>query len=151
MKKLLLLIMVAFAAIACEGPTGPEGPMGPPGSGAIQKTFVKDYTIQTTDWVKEITEEGFVYYTCTVKVNQLDDEYYYDGTVTGYIYFNYDTSNESKTLLPYTESYIDKEGFSYFENYTFEYSPGVVTFILKTNSPTPLPPVNCTFQVAMIY
>lgn len=144
MKKLLLLMLSVFALMACEGPTGPEGPMGPPGS---MDVYVQDYTIKARDWKKEVTEEGFIYYICVIEDDNLNKGFYDEGTVTGALYLG----DNSKTLLPYTENYTDKEGYSYIENYTFQYLPGVITFLIKTNSPTPQPPIDCTFQITMMY
>ncbi|WP_106829096.1 hypothetical protein [Parabacteroides pacaensis] len=146
MKKLLLLMLVAFVAMSCEGPTGPQGPPG-----GAQKVYVGEYTIHDSDWESYLTEDGFVNYTYVFDDKNILEDYYIDGVAVGYIYLVDGQKNELKEPLPYTESYIDGAGKACTAHYTFDFMPGSIAFHIRTDSSRPKTPPTTTFQVVMTW
>lgn len=150
MKNLFLLMLVVFAAAGCEGPTGPMGPPGEPGTQL--DIYVNDYVIKQNQWERTFSPDGFVTYSCLVEEKNLNENFYLEGTVTGSLYFSYNTAEETKTPLPYQEELIDNNLQAYREIYTFQYMPGAILFLIQTKSYAPLPPPNeSVFQIQMIY
>lgn len=126
MKKLFLLISIAFLAIACEGPTGPMGPPGENGGGAAYDVFY--IPINKNDWVLVGGEEELnSYYAYTVSVSKITNYIYDYGTILAY----WEIDGRFQTLLPYTRYYGSDNGTNeklWSEHLEFEYTEGSMTF-----------------------
>lgn len=143
MKKLVLLMLVVFAAVACEGPAGPEGPPGPPGDGSGLDIYEFNQVIEPNQWswltMPDGISKGYMCDFADKNIYQSDYEY---GLAIGYVFID-----GKKHLLPYSEVQINNFGEKYTENYTFSYEPGYVTFYINTTSSRPLAPPAMDFQV----
>lgn len=163
MKKLFLLMLTVFVFAACEGPAGPmgpEGPRGPEGEPGYGTNWnVEYFVVGQGDWEKMVdTKSGDVYFRC-IRVpalySKITEEQRYtiydEGTVFAYVYNEYDTENETQTLLPYVINWNN----SYFETlaevFYFDYTPGDVAFYASfsgTDNSNYLPPGK-VFRVVM--
>ncbi|NDV63797.1 hypothetical protein [Bacteroides sp. 224] len=84
--------------------------------------YVEDFRITPNMW-KLVGEPGEIgsYYRCVIGGLPLKDSYY-DGVVTAYIYFDYDTPDEVQTPLPFTEYFIGRNSKNEEVPYSIQYS-----------------------------
>lgn len=84
--------------------------------------FAKDFEIRSSDW-KLVGEPNdiYSYYECVVSGIPLNTSYY-DGIVTAYMYFDYDSKYEVQAPLPYTEYIVETNAGGEEVNYSIQYS-----------------------------
>lgn len=168
MKKVLLLLVVAIAFVACEGP---EGPMGSPGmngqdgkdgqngqngkDGNNGTSWVtKTFTIQPDEW-ELIGNPGELnsYFFVDKSLSELSKSIYEDGAVIAYI----QTADEVKNGMPYVlhKGGHDADGkeIVWTQTYDFDYYPGGVGFYLTySDFNTQLKPIEPeTFHIVLMW
>ena len=138
MKKLFLLLILVTALVGCEGPIGPQGEPGQAGSGTNWN--VEYFVIKPSEWVfmGPTDNPNEIYYQCT-KIPKLydgmseKDRYYiYDeGTIHAFLYHNYETDDETQTVLPYILNWSDVDNNLCVETYYFDYTPKDIAFYVS--------------------
>lgn len=129
MKNLFVIFLMAVALMSCEGPMGPEGPQGPEGESG--KWILKEPIIEETQWVLAKDLYGNPYYYYELSVKELTEFIYLEGTVHVEIILDYKTEHEAQAPLPYENDYKNELGKVRTERYTYEYMPGLLTFLVK--------------------
>lgn len=153
MKKIFFIVITALAFIACEGPEGPRGPAGPGTNWEVQ--FI---TINENQWERfQGQEENEVFYRAVIvpqlftEISRDDRIYIYDeGTILSYILFNYNTPEETQTLLPYIYNYSNQNNQSAVETVYFDYNIEDVAFYVSySGTDENYRPGTMTFRIVM--
>lgn len=155
MKKLILLLCMAFTMFACEGEMGPMGPMGPQGKdgepGTGTQWYTKSFTINSNQW-ELIGEPGELksYYMAVFDLPQLSEFIFKEGTVIGYM----SMGENIKNGLPYVMHTAEEteEGSHYWtQTYDFDFAPGSVAFYATfSDFETQKRPGNETFHIVLM-
>ena len=147
MKKLFLLLTVAYLFASCEGPAGKD---------ALETYwFVKTYTINANQWQLVNGEDQLnSYFRASISIPELDRDIYEKGHVFCYMFQSID-GREVQTLLPFTAPYGDVKGNTeilWTETYAYDYSPGRITFYINySDFYTSNRPSDKSFRVVLNY
>ena len=153
MKRLFFVLMTVVGLFAsCEGPAGRDGL-----DGAETYWFVKVYTINTNDWrlINGVDRLGS-YYEAKISIKELDKDLYEKGLVSCYMFQRTNNNVEVQTPLPFTLPYGKATGGNqeelWTETYSFEYSPGSITFyVYYSDFYTSNRPPSTSFRVVLNY
>lgn len=126
MKKLIILIAVAFFAFGCEGPQGPPGPQGRPGEGVSKSTV--EFTLYSKDWKKWTTDNGaFLGWTFVADVPELTKPIFERGLCNVYLW-----EGNIQKQLPVT-IYNEIDGQPYEGLIWYDFAVGSVAFYYQEN------------------
>ncbi|MDR0393947.1 MAG: hypothetical protein LBH77_02190 [Tannerella sp.] len=139
MKKILFLLsVIILMSVSCEGPMGPMGPMGERGEKgekgeAGSEWYIREYTVRSDQWVLVGggVDDLNSYYQYEVSMPELDEDIFYDGKMTGYMYLDKDYRIQAE--LPeviHLGEYNPSTGSDYLwtETYKCDYAVGSVMF-----------------------
>jgi hypothetical protein len=135
MKKLALLTLVVLFFGSCES-NDPE-PVEPVYS------FTETYTVNPNHW-QEDSSGNYLYYEFS------------EPALTRYIYENgimnaYLKVENGLSPLPFDDFWLDNSNNKWTEQITCEFSPGLITFIFKTDDFVLDPPKPYTFLVRFMW
>ncbi|MBB4035827.1 hypothetical protein GGR21_001722 [Dysgonomonas hofstadii] len=156
MKKMMLILFVAIAAMACEGPMGPEGPLGPTGQkgepGYGNSWYTTSFTINSDEWELIGTPGGLnSYFFVDKSLTELTNTIYKEGTVVAYM----ETSKGVKNGLPYVLHKGDEDELGEFlwtQTYDFDFYPGGVGFyVTYSDFSTKIRPDTETFHIVLMW
>lgn len=100
MKKLFLIVAVAFFAFGCEGPQGIPGPQGRPG---VINKFTLEFTIKSQDWVRLNDNAGnFIGWNYVVDMPELTRDIYERGLYATYLWES--SIQEPLPIIVYNET-----------------------------------------------
>ena len=153
MKKILLLMTIAIAALSCEGPMGPQGPKGDVADWFVNFYVVGERSNQYEYGYWESLGDGK--FQCVFDIPELDDFVYNEGIVNVFFMQDMDTNNEIQVGFPHIFFYEDY-GKTYTATYTFDMQKikgkmGSIAFNVAYSDFIDAPPPACTFRVAMIW
>ena len=116
MKNILVLLTVItlFSSCAKDGAPGPQGPQG------NANVVAGNYDVKYSAWSIYTPSQGLWFYTVSVTDNDITPAIVSNGSVSAFISFD----NNTWYNLPYN----DFQTSTFFINYRFLYSAGVVSF-----------------------
>lgn len=116
MKKLIGFILLAIAFTACSDDPQLE---------------VSNRTFTVTDNMWEAwSDQSGSYLFCEFNEPLLTYDVINNGMAVGYFYYSMNNVN-IQTPLPFSDFWVDENGYKWEEQLTVEFNPGHVTFILK--------------------
>jgi hypothetical protein len=144
-KKLLLLLMTTFLFASCEKERISEE----------MYWFVDTYTIRSNQWELVNGANQFdSYFQARVSIPELSRAIYENGNVFCYM-FQMVNNREVQTPLPFSLPFgevIDGREHLWTETYSFDYSPGSITFYINyTDFFTSNRPDGASFRVVLNY
>lgn len=119
MKKLLFCLVIILGTTSCTIED----------NGAV--VFEKKYTINTREWQKSVYADEAYFY-CEISERELTEDMYYNGSFSAFALRNID-GFENLTPLPYDIYDMNSNSYRWTTQYTCEFSPGFITFIVKVN------------------
>ena len=144
MKKLIILVLVVIALFSgCN-------------NNEEVNIYSREFTVAPGQWeFAGALWDGayYEYWKYEVPVVQLTKQVFEKGVVMAYL-----MQQNAKSPLPYTIFDIvevtdgdDHWNIQYEENYSFEFRPNYVTFMVKFSEDLDFPPLRSTFQVVMMW
>ena len=136
----ILLCLSAFLAISftsCDTNNNQQ---------VYMNTRTLTYTVGINDWKVSSDEVGNYMY-CEFKEPALTGDIFRNGTMTAYMSF----SNGALSPLPFSDFWVDTNGYQWEEYVTCEFEPGWVTFIFKTDDQYLEPYFDYTFVVKLMW
>lgn len=156
MKKVLFLLVMAFALTSCDEWWEEEN------SNNDVQWNIETFTIKPHEWKRMQSNDNRydVYYICEVMpelYTQLNKDerffIYEEGNVFGYVYLDYNMTTEAQQPLPYVLNYSNRVGESQVRTYYMEFTPNAIYFYAAFSGTDYLdsgaPNEDLTFRVVM--
>ena len=109
-------------------------------------TLTRTYTVGASDWSTGSDDVG-PYLFCAFREPALTSTIFNNGTMTAYLRF----SNGNLSPLPFSDFWVDQNGYQYEEYVTCEFEPGWVTFIFKADDQFLAPTFDYEFLVRFMW
>jgi len=135
-----------------DGRDGNDGHDGKDGDGS-HSFIIKEFFVHENSWIPDydVLMDNFFFY--GFEINELTPRIYNNGAVVCYLVQEFDFG-VVQTPLPYTFYGSEDNGtYFYSENYTYEISPGHITFIVKISdfNTEAQQPLSCNFRVVLLW